>query len=189
MTSNAQSCPDNNHPHAIDLGLPSKTIWACCNVGSKSPEESGGYYAWSELEEKEVYSEKNRNWDSYRTIYRHLNYQEMKHNVAHVKWGGNWKMPTVAQFKELIENCTSQMATVKGVKGMIFKGKNGASIFLPAAGQRHIFSLNSKGNYGYYWTEEQPGDVDKSYYFYFHDGKGLVDVGYVHFGRSVRPIK
>ena len=70
MTSHAQSCPDNRHPHAIDLGLPSGTIWACCNVGASSPEDSGKYYAWSETEEKEVYSEKNRL--TYKTIFRHL---------------------------------------------------------------------------------------------------------------------
>ena len=40
------SCPDDNHPHMIDLGLPSGTKWACCNVGASAPEEYGGYY-WS----------------------------------------------------------------------------------------------------------------------------------------------
>ena len=51
------SCPDNNHPHMIDLGLPSGTKWACCNVGAHSPEEYGGYYAWGEISEKPVYNE------------------------------------------------------------------------------------------------------------------------------------
>lgn len=37
-------CPDENHPHMIDLGLPSGTKWACCNVGASKPEEFGGYY-------------------------------------------------------------------------------------------------------------------------------------------------
>ena len=46
-------CPDNNHPHMIDLGLPSGTKWACCNVGASSPEKAGGYYAWGETEEKD----------------------------------------------------------------------------------------------------------------------------------------
>lgn len=187
INSNAQSCPDNMHPHSIDLGLPSGTKWACCNVGSNNPEGAGNYYAWSETEEKEVYSEKNRH--NYNTIYCHLNWRDMEHNVAHVKWGGNWQMPTVEQFKELVGNCTLQMATVKGIKGMLFKGKNNASIFLPAAGQRTLFSLNSKGNYGYYWTEEQPDDVDMAFYFYFHDNKGLVGQSKVFFGRTVRPVQ
>ena len=54
------SCPDANHPHAIDLGLPSGTKWACCNVGASAPEQYGGYYAWGETHEKSVY-----NWDTY----------------------------------------------------------------------------------------------------------------------------
>lgn len=48
--ANAQSCPDDKHPHAIDLGLPSGTKWACCNVGTTSPDGYGGYYAWGETE-------------------------------------------------------------------------------------------------------------------------------------------
>ena len=50
--ANAQSCPDNNHPHAIDLGLPSRTKWACCNVGANTPEGYGDYFAWGETEKK-----------------------------------------------------------------------------------------------------------------------------------------
>ena len=52
--ANAQ-CPDNNHPHMIDLGLPSGTKWACCNVGASKPEDQGGYFAWGETEEKSEY--------------------------------------------------------------------------------------------------------------------------------------
>lgn len=48
----APSCPDENHPHAIDLGLPSGTKWACCNIGASHPEESGGFYAWGETTNK-----------------------------------------------------------------------------------------------------------------------------------------
>ena len=51
--ANAQSCSDSNHPHAIDLGLPSGTKWACCNVESITPEDYGGYYALGETKEKE----------------------------------------------------------------------------------------------------------------------------------------
>ena len=58
-------CPDNNHPHMIDLGLPSGTKWACSNVDTthpenQSPTNKGGYYAWGETEEKTDYS-----WNTY----------------------------------------------------------------------------------------------------------------------------
>ena len=56
------TCPDNNHPHAIDLGLPSGTKWACCNVGATNPEEYGGYYAWGETKEKDIYGRNTYAW-------------------------------------------------------------------------------------------------------------------------------
>ena len=43
------SCPDNNHPHWIDLGLPSGTQWCCCNGGASSPEDFGGFYELEEI--------------------------------------------------------------------------------------------------------------------------------------------
>ena len=54
--SNPLTCPDNNHPHAVDLGLPSGTLWSCCNVDAPSPEGYGGYYAWGETETKNVFT-------------------------------------------------------------------------------------------------------------------------------------
>ena len=33
----------------IDLGLPSGTKWACCNVGASKPEDYGGYYTWGQI--------------------------------------------------------------------------------------------------------------------------------------------
>lgn len=39
-------CPDDNHPHMIDLGLPSGTCWSCCNVGASSPEQFGNSLSW-----------------------------------------------------------------------------------------------------------------------------------------------
>ncbi len=36
----------------VDLGLPSGTLWATCNVGASSPEEYGDYFAWGETEPK-----------------------------------------------------------------------------------------------------------------------------------------
>ena len=58
--ANAQSCPDDNHPHAIDVGVPSGTKWACCNVGATTPEGYGDYFAWGETEKKEKYD-----WTTY----------------------------------------------------------------------------------------------------------------------------
>ena len=95
------SCPDDNHPHAIDLGLPSGTLWACCNVGADKPESYGGYYAWGETEEKTTY-----NLSEY-LYYQNGSYLNLgseiagsSYDVAHVMWGGSWMMASKAQQDE-----------------------------------------------------------------------------------------
>ena len=45
------ACPDANHPHWIDLGLPSGTKWACCNVGASKPEDYGDYYRFDDAQD------------------------------------------------------------------------------------------------------------------------------------------
>lgn len=42
-------CPDDNHPHMIDLGLPSGTLWSCCNEGASKPEEYGSYCSFNDV--------------------------------------------------------------------------------------------------------------------------------------------
>lgn len=149
------TCPDNHHPHMIDLGLPSGTKWACCNVGADKPEDYGGYYAWGETEEKDSYD-----WSTYihcdgsPNTWHNIgsDIAGTQYDVAHVKWGGSWVMPSKEQIIELLNNCTREWTTVNGVKGRKFTSKtNGGSIFLPAAGFWYS-ELGSAGDYGYYWS-------------------------------------
>jgi len=69
FTPSYKSCPDNKHPHWIDLGLPSGTLWRCCNEGASSPEAFGGYYEFGDVatapsvdQVKELYSNTTRVW-------------------------------------------------------------------------------------------------------------------------------
>lgn len=164
-------CPDNNHPHAIDLGLPSGTKWACCNVGASSPEEYGGYYAWGETMTKNRYD-----WNT----YKHCDGMEetchnignniagTRYDVAHVKWGGSWCMPSVVQIKELINNCSRKMATHNSVNGIFVTGPNGGMIFLPFAGFRLNGDLGFEGKNGFGWSSLfDPNDKVNAYYFGF----------------------
>ena len=144
----------NGHEY-VDLGLPSGTLWATCNVGANSPEETGGYYAWGETEEKDYYW-----WET----YTHCNGTEgschhigddiagTDYDVAHVKWGGSWRMPSMYQIQELLNNCTRKWTTMNGVHGTLVTGPNGASIFLPATGYRWEDYLSTKDSEGYYWS-------------------------------------
>ena len=128
------TCPDENHPHAIDLGLPSGTKWACCDVGSFSPNENGNLYAWGETEEKSTYTWKNYIYNigkDYEPIgkdflYIGSNISGTQYDVAHVKWGGQWRMPTVYDFIELVNHCT-----IDYLGGKNFIGSNGNNIWFP----------------------------------------------------------
>jgi len=154
-------CPDDHHPHMIDLDLYPSTLWSCCNVGASAPEEYGGYYAWGETEEKDYYD-----WETY--IYGN-NWEDCEYigddiagteyDVAHVKWGGEWEMPTRAEFEtfelsfeDYIWECRN------GVYGMLFVAESGASIFLPAAGTRFREEVYDKDEICYYWTSSYDED-------------------------------
>ncbi len=138
---------------AIDLGLPSGTKWASWNIGASAPEEFGGYFAWGETEEKEYYD-----WSNYslcdgssNTCYWIEDIAGTQYDVAHVKWGGTWRIPTLDQIHELLDNCIWDWVDQVGIKGMLITGPNGASIFLPAAGWRDNKAHNV-GMRGYYWS-------------------------------------
>ena len=136
IVANSQSCPDNNHPHAIDLGLPSGTKWACCNVGANSPEGYGSYYAWGETKVKDVYD-----WNTYihcdgskeTCLNIGSDIEGSEYDVAHVQWDGSWMMPSQAQILELVSKCQYTWTRKNGVSGELFKGPNGGTIFLPEA--------------------------------------------------------
>lgn len=152
-------CPDDHHPHMIDLGLPSGKKWACCNVGAAEPEGYGGYYAWAETFEKSTYSWDNYTHytppqqgnipikDPYRTDIRQ-NIEGTEYDVAHTTWGNGWRMPTKEEYEELKQNCILKWTNYNGVDGMMVTGKDGNRIFLPAAGYS---KTQNQGTGGYYW--------------------------------------
>ena len=156
--------PTDNHEW-VDLGLPSGTLWATCNLGANSPEEYGDYFAWGETEPKDVY-----NWSTYKwcngTEYSLTKYctdssygavdnkleLDPKDDAAYVNWGENWRMPTKDQLEELLTECTWTWTTQNGVNGRLVIGPNGNSLFLPAAGYRADSSLNLAGRWGAFWS-------------------------------------
>ncbi len=185
------ACPDENHPHLIDLGLPSGTKWACCNVGADKPEAYGGYYAWGETEEKEVYNESSYKYyqnGSYVNIGSDISGTE--YDVAHVKWAGKWCMPTLDDIKELLDNCTTEWTTLNGVNVQKLTSKiNGNSIFLPAAGFRWYGGLSATGKYCHYWSSTQhPYDPSGACRLDFSSGYVGWDGGSRDVGQSVRPV-
>ena len=187
------SCPDDNHPHMIDLGLPSGTKWACCNVGATAPEGYGDYFAWGETQSKDEYSWAN---------YIHCDgSQETCHDIgsdiagteydaATANWGAPWRLPSKAQCEELRDNCTSQWMTQNGINGRTFTGSNGGVIFLPAAGYRWDSSLNDDGSDGDFWSSTlNESGSDSAYGLGFYSGYVYWGYGSRGYGLSVRPVR
>ena len=153
----------------VDLGLPSGTLWAICNVGASSPEDFGDYFAWGETTPKDIYD-----WDSYKyggmvndlfamskyctdSIYGldgfvdNMTVLEATDDAATVNWGADWRMPTKVEWKELYLKTTNSWAVQNGVNGWLFTAPNGNSLFLPATGFRLDGELIGPG-LGIYWS-------------------------------------
>ena len=186
---------------AVNLGLSVK--WASWNVGAESPEDYGGYYAWGETEEKSSYDWSTYKWcdGSYDTQTKYCTASDYGivdnktvldswDDVAHVKWGGGWRMPTRDEIKELCEKCSWEWTSVNGIYGQKVTGPNGNSIFLPAAGRRHGTEVLGRGSNGYYWSGTVGGV--NSYVaccLVFGSGRGLwLRWRTRSYGHPVRPV-
>jgi hypothetical protein len=178
---------------AVDLGLSVK--WATCNVGATKPEGYGGYYAWGETEEKSDYSKStykyyNSSTSSYVDIGSSISGTE--YDVARAKWGGRWRMPTVAEQQELNDKCTWAEFTYNGVAGEKVTGPNGNSIFLPASGDRYGTDVSGAGANGDYWsgTLVEDGSVSAYDMDFYSNGRHYWNVLWDrYYGLSVRPVE
>lgn len=161
----------------VDLGLSVK--WAAYNVGAEKAEEYGDYYAWGETETKSSYtwtnyeflkdgdSEDNVTFYKYNTVSNRGEIDNKtvllsEDDVAQVKWGGNWRIPTITELDELQNNCNWMLTTMNGVYGyMVTSKKSGftdRSIFLPYAGYCEGSSYLSLGECCRYWSSSLDSD-------------------------------
>ena len=151
----------------VDLGLSVK--WASCNLGASRPEKYGSYYAWGETKTKLYYD-----WNTYKWCVRvfdrltkynfnaHYGRVDQKQTLeadddaARVKWGEKWRMPTVAELRELMEECTWEQTVLNKVHGYKISGKKPGYtdkwIFLPFAGSRRGFHLEYDEQICELWT-------------------------------------
>ena len=166
----------------VDLGLPSGTKWATCNVGANSPTAYGDYFAWGETFKKSEYGEGDYKYSDNPTIL------PASADAVTVNWGAGWRMPTLEEMNELYNKCTHKWTTQNGVAGRLFIGPNGNSIFLPAAGSRSDSSLDKAGFLGCYWSSSLEPDDGSSWFLLFASDD--YDVGHTnrYYGFSVRPV-
>ena len=196
---------DNGH-RFVDLALPSGTKWADCNIGASSPTEYGNYYAWGEKTKKSdyvgstyKYGNAHNKLTKYctRPSYGLNGFTDNKtelilfDDVARQSWGGSWRIPSKEQFDELIDYTKHMWTSINGVKGILFTGRNGNSIFLPAAGYRSDTSLYDAGCIGNYWSRTiNEGYPGHAYYLHFSSNNAYVNYLLLRFdGRPIRPVR
>ena len=172
----------------VDLGLPSGTKWATCNVGASTPEQYGTYFAWGELLPKDEYNSGNylANDISLDDISGNAEY-----DVAAARWGGDWRMPAKTELQELRDNCTWTWTELNNVKGYILTGPNGNNIFLPASGVRDSGNFTD-GTCGYTcYCSSTPYNNSVSYNLCFDESSHNVvnNSSPRYYGLTIRPVR
>lgn len=208
-----ETIDDENEHEYVDLGLPSGTLWATCNIGANSPEELGDYFAWGETEGYND-GKTNFNCSTYKWSYgstsapikycdeRDEGYNgiidgkkelELEDDAAYVKWGSKWRMPSRTQIRELINinYTTTEWITYNGVNGYkITSRTNGRFIFFPAGGRRIYDSLHSLGSFGAYWSLTLDSyTIDGSGLFFNEDIYIREEGNNRWHGNNIRPVR
>ena len=200
----------NGHEY-IDLGLPSGTLWAACNVGADAPEEFGDYFAWGETLPKSIYG-----WKEYKYgVFSDNRYEFTKYcpdslfglngfidsltvlelcdDAARVNWGDDWRMPTGDDWEELFSQTAYTYSERNGVKGWLFTGTNGNSIFLPASGYWWGSTFNPNGGSIYWSSTLNTTYPNRAWSFYFNSDNfhlcGSNERNNGHVVRAVRSTK
>lgn len=205
------SCAVTVFEEKVDMGIKTsdgKTLyWSTRNLCESgfvnSPVDYGDYFAWGETEPKEDFDWSTYKWgtsftsltkyntDSSRGPVDNKTVLEPEDDVAHVKLGGKWRLPTDAEWSELLTKCTWTWVTNyngSGINGRLVKATNGNSIFLPAAGER-VDNLYDAGSCGYYWSSSlSTDDPSGAWYVDFYLDSVYRSYGSRFVGRSVRPV-
>ena len=177
--------------HFVDLGLSVK--WGSCNIGASNPIDFGDYFAWGETETKKVFS-----WETYNNLASYTRDEQIAEldinkDVANIKLGGNWRIPSVNDFNELLHHCTWIWTKIKGVAGYKVtskeKGFTDNYIFLPAAGYIDNETSSGIGSFGAYWSRTIAKDysLGANYLYLNSDASGITDY-YRRCGHSIRPV-
>lgn len=179
----------------VDLGLPCGAKWATCNVGAEKPEDCGNRYEWGKT------TPKSYCWCGLCGDYDDYDHDSQSDNsngdAAAANWGGNWRVPTMEEFQELIDCCTWEWTTQNDQKGFLVTGPTSQSIFLPAAGYHAYASGCGENPDSFYYWSSSPGERNSktgevedgfSLCFSYHDdcitlGSQWADVGF-----PVRPV-
>ena len=192
---------------AVDLGLSVK--WRGCNIGASKAEEYGDYFAWGETETKDNYSWETYKWcdGTYNSLTKYntsasygtvdnKTVLEAEDDVAHVKLGDTWRIPTIKEVEEIKStmydsNYQWEWKSINGHNGWLVTCLvNSNFIFLPAAGCRSVTSLSRVDSHGFYWSSSL-NTTGYSYYAWrvrFIPGDFDSDFTDRYYGVPVRPV-
>ena len=181
----------------VDLGLPSGTMWATCNVGGNKPEDPGLLFQFGHIDGYAYNDNNNQFRTNYQNkqdtgnerisktttgkLYDKNDILDLDDDAVHVNMGGKWKMPTNEQLEELSYNTTHEVKTINNKPGMLFTstkpGYEGKQVFIPFAGYWYNGSFYKKGSYTYVWSSQvHPSYVNIAYRL-FCDSSANTNIG------------
>lgn len=192
---------DTNGYSYVDLGLPSGTLWATMNVGASKPSDYGQYFQWGDTNgytAEQVGKDKLFNWDNYKFSINgsSTNFSkygapvlQLEDDAAHVNMGGEWHMPTTAQFDELFNSTHFKFTTLDGIEGVSFTSKKdeSKSIFIPAAGKALNGSIIQSGNGVGIWINQSPSN-DNGFCVYIDSSGDMGTDSQRYYGCSIRGV-
>ncbi|MCR5697193.1 MAG: hypothetical protein K6G73_09485 [Marinilabiliaceae bacterium] len=181
---------------AVDLGLPSGTLWASRNLGATKASESGTYYAWGETKTKKTYLQSNYKYyqtDHYTKYDADLTTLDLSDDAAHKLLGGTWRIPSEENWNELYNYCEASWSEIDGMKVLVFTGRNNNVIYIPIAGHivdNGVINLNVEGEY---WSSAltSKSEIVKSANLYNIEGKvytRIVAFYKRYWGMPIRPV-
>ena len=171
----------------VDLGLPSGRLWATCNIGAEKPTDCGDYFACGAVEPYEINNYDTNIFND--TDAAKLSEMDDEHDAANVLWGDDWRMPTLTDFAELIDNCTYGSEVIDGITCGVFTSKvNNQKIVMPAAGDVCGDALSGRGRRGRCWSRSF-SSASSAWLLYFGSSERGVGTDYRYDGFSVRPVR
>lgn len=173
---------------SVDLGLPSGLLWASCNLGANSPREYGDYYAWGEIVTKEIFTNLNYSWAG-------MELQDFSgdptYDAATAILGGGWRMPTGAEFSELLEHTNITMLVVNGQKFLKATSKtNQEAIYFSLGGYRGV-DVQYLEETGYYWSSSPSVAITPGALFLYANetvGAEMTETTISDAGMLIRPV-
>lgn len=192
--------PEPGPMDMVDLGLSVK--WASHNVGAEAPEKPGNYYSWGMVKTQPLYGDAAYPYFEGDDIYTNIgaDIKGTKYDVATIRWGEGWRMPTKAEMEELVNECAWSWTNYEGQYGYKVTGPNGNTIFLPAGGMMGVEGLMQADPNDYFYqqtgyytsSEEKPSTMyptaHSRYIIKMSKDKYKVDDTFKSIGILVRPV-